>query len=178
MTLHISLRNVHVALALLFAAWISLLAHGPYWLDLHRCTLTASWCSVKPNLILIFNQSTLSLHLCPLVCHRNARRLSVTCSRVGQLELFDLALWKCFLGIGSSVRFNWAWNKSEENVIHRERWGSHAPCMSYSACPKPSFFFHSLSVLGEQSLSRHSLPGFHLKIHSCQTKPKKGKHAF
>lgn len=60
-------------------------------------------------------------------------------------------------------------NKRKMPVIHRE---TRPSCIVYASLCAPRtirFFFYSLSVLGEQSLSRRSLPGFHLKIHSCQT---------
>lgn len=52
-------------------------------------------------------------------------------------------------------------NKRKMPVIRRERPGFRALCAPRSVRLKPYIFFNALSVLGEQSLSRHSLPGFH-----------------
>lgn len=41
-----------------------------------------------------------------------------------------------------------------------------------------TFYFYALSVPGERPSSRHSLPAFHSKIHSCQTSERKDKHFF
>lgn len=58
-------------------------------------------------------------------------------------------------------------NKRKMSVIHRE---TRSSCIAYALLSTPqTIHFFTLSVLGEQSLSRHSLPGFHMKIHSCRT---------
>lgn len=59
--------------------------------------------------------------------------------------------------------------KKGENVSYSQGDTALAHCARLLALHASNrTFFSSLSVLGERSLSRHSSPGFHLKIHTCQ----------